>query len=111
MTATMTAIKRYKSRDELRAERDSLDMNLVNRLVDVLFQSLRGHGLKMACIAVRAEHGDDHVLLEWVDHYLNRRIAQVSRHSMGRIPGTINYLLDPLPAAAAEQLEKLRAAR
>jgi hypothetical protein len=91
-------VKRWKSRDEIQAERDSLDMEQVNELVDFLFTAWRGHRLTSAAKAVRLEHARDQVLLEWVDHYLSERIGSVSPVYLAPIPGTRNYLLDKVYA-------------
>lgn len=83
-------------RAQLRAELARLDMTLVAGLADRLFRAWKRHGLAAECLAVRAEYGSDRALLEWVDHRLSQRIGQVAPVCLGRVPGTKNYLLDPI---------------
>jgi len=94
----MTTTTKLSYQDHLQAELDSLDGALLDSLTTRLFEAWRqgSRPFKAACLAARAEHTDP-VLLRWVDHRLNQKISATGAHTH-RLPGTVNHLLDGLPA-------------
>ncbi|NUT90888.1 MAG: hypothetical protein HOY78_02545 [Saccharothrix sp.] len=100
---TATATRKWKSLTQTRAELATLDQTLLAELTDLLFRAWKAKAFKTACLAVRKIHGDNPVLLEWVNHRLNERIATevspVYLVPVGDPAKQVNWLIDPLPTA------------